>query len=103
MVPSFRERFYGALTKRADALFELTDAILVANRIHSPVHLCLEAMHRRWWGSLYAALSKGRINDRVLHDLLVSCVPGTNSTPVYAVDISPWLALPAGALARNPP
>ena len=37
----FCERFHGSLCRRADALFELTDAILSAGSVPSPPHLSL--------------------------------------------------------------
>jgi hypothetical protein len=86
----FRDRFYAGLGRRADALFELCDAILTAGRVPSPPHLSLVSVHRRGWGSLYAALSKGRIDSEALRDLLASYDLGTRGTPVYAVDVSPW-------------
>ena len=55
----FRNRFYACLGRRADALFELCDAILTAGKVPSPLHLSLVSVHRRGWGSLYAALRKG--------------------------------------------
>ena len=57
---TFRESLYRCFGRRADALFELTDAILTAGVVPSPVHLSLETVHRRGWGSLYAALNRGR-------------------------------------------
>jgi hypothetical protein len=56
------------------------------------VHLSLEAVHRRGWGSLYAALNRGRIDAEALRDLL-ACYPlpaESATTPVYAVDVSVW-------------
>ena len=47
-------------------------------------------MHRRGWGSLYAVLSKGRIDSEALRDLLASYDLDAMGTPVYAVDVSPW-------------
>ena len=69
---AFRRSFYGCLHRRADALFELADAILAADgAAPSPVHLSLQASHRRGWGSLYyAALNRGRIDDEALRKLL---------------------------------
>lgn len=58
----FRERFYGCLRQRADALFELTDSLLTAGTVSSPVQLSLELVHRRGWGILYAALDRGCID-----------------------------------------
>ncbi len=87
---AFRDRLYASLGRRADALFELSDAILTAGTVPSPPHLTLAPIHRRGWGSLYAALSKGGIDSEGLRDLLASYDSGEKSTPVYAVDISPW-------------
>ncbi len=70
---AFRRSFYECLHRRAEALFELADAILTANgALPSPAHLSLQASHRRGWGSLYAALDRGRIDDPALRKLL-SC------------------------------
>lgn len=54
MVEAFRQEFYGCLDRRADALFELTDAILDAGAVPSPAHLSLSAVHRR--GNRYVLL-----------------------------------------------
>ncbi len=67
---ALRERFYGCLRQRADTLFELTDSLLTAGTVSTPVHLSLETVHRRGWGSLYAALDRGRIDAEALRDLL---------------------------------
>jgi hypothetical protein len=58
---AFRNSFHQCLVRRADALFELTDALLTSGAVPSPVHLSLAPAHRRGWGSLYAALRRGRI------------------------------------------
>jgi hypothetical protein len=88
---SFRRSLYGCLHPRGDALFELTDAILAADSaVPSPVHLSLEASHRRGWGSLYAALFRGRIDAEALRGLLARHPLAASETPVYAVDVSVW-------------
>src|SRR5215216_4302189 len=88
---SFRHSFYECLRPRGDALFELTDAILSADgALPSPVHLSLEASHRRGWGSLYAALFRGRIDAEALRELLARHPLAGSRTPVYAVDVSVW-------------
>ena len=88
---TFRRSFYECLHRRADALFELTDALLTADTVPSPVHLSLEAPHRRGWGSLYAALWRGRIDAEALRDLLARHpLAASETTPVYAVDVSVW-------------
>ena len=92
---AFRSSLYDCLRRRADALFELTDALLTAEAVPSPVHLSLQPSHRRGWGSLYDALSRGRIDARALRRLLARhpLAKGTcagSETPVYAVDVSVW-------------
>jgi DDE superfamily endonuclease len=90
---SFRNSFYECLHRRGDALFELTDAILSADAaVPSPVHLSLQASHRRGWGSLYAALDRGQIDAQALRKLLARhpLSGSAATTPVYAVDTSVW-------------
>ncbi len=90
---AFRDSFHRCLDRRADALFELTDAILTAGSFPSPPHLSLAAVHRRGWGSLYAALSMGRMDEGDLRGLLSRHrLEGGNPSdpPIYAVDVSVW-------------
>ena len=79
---------------RADTLFELTDAILIASSVPSLPHLSVVPIHRRGWGSIYAALSKGRIDQDLLGELLDGHSPEDNATRgkprVYAVDLTAW-------------
>jgi hypothetical protein len=91
---AFRDSLYSCFDHRADALFELADAILTAGEaVPSPVHLSLQPYHRRGWGSLYAALDRGRIDTAALRRLLthhpLAAAEG-EATPVYAVDVSVW-------------
>ena len=59
---AFRGAFYDCLTLRADALFELTDAVLCAEGpVSTLVGLTLTAEHRRGHGALYDGLGSGRI------------------------------------------
>ena len=88
---SFRRSLYDCFHRRGDALFELTDAILSAHSaVPSPVHLSLQAAHRRGWGSLYAALWRGRIDAEALRKLLIRHPLAGSETPIYAVDASVW-------------
>jgi DDE superfamily endonuclease len=48
----------------------LADALLCAPAIPSLADLSLESVHRRGWGSAYAALARGRIDAEQLRDLL---------------------------------
>ncbi|MFF0630646.1 NF041680 family putative transposase [Streptomyces sp. NPDC004296] len=59
----FRCEFYSCLTRRADALFELVDAVLCADGpVRSLVELSLVGEHRRGHGGLYDALAAGRMD-----------------------------------------
>ena len=86
---TFRRELYRCFDRRADALFELTDALLTADPIASPAYLSVEPVHRRGWGSLYAALARGRIDYAGLHALL-GRHPLPDGPPLYAVDVSVW-------------
>jgi hypothetical protein len=90
---TFRDSLYRCFDRRADALFELTDALLTAGSVPSPPHLSLAAVHRRGWGSLYAAIGMGRIDTGRLGGLL-SRYPledrDSSDPPIYAVDVSVW-------------
>ena len=93
LLRSFRGSLYRCFDRRADALFDLTDALLTAGTVPSPVHLSLAPAHRRGWGSLYAALSKGRIDTNELRELLAHqpmAHDDQDRPPVYAVDVSSW-------------
>ena len=86
---AFRAELHACCTRRADALFDLADALLCAPAVPSVAHLSLEPAHRRGWGSVYAALARGRIDTERLRDLLVSTLP--NADPlVFAVDVTTW-------------
>src|SRR5215208_2556639 len=88
---SFRRSLYECLHRRGDALFELADAILAADgAVPSPAHLSLQVPHRRGWGSLYAALNRGRIDAESLRRLLARHPLAESQTPIYAVDVSVW-------------
>jgi hypothetical protein len=94
----FRHEFYASLTARADALFELTDAVLCADGpVTSLVELTLVAEHRRGHGAMYDALNHGRIEPERLRRTLASLpLPtardsGGDGRIVLAVDVSPWL------------
>jgi hypothetical protein len=92
-IHAFRRSLYECFNRRGDALFELTDAMPTADgAAPSPVHLSLQASHRRGWGSLYAALDRGRIDDEALRKLLARhpLAGAQGEMPVYAVDASVW-------------
>jgi hypothetical protein len=91
---AFRRQFYRCLMRRADALFELTDAVLCADGpVSSLVGLSLAPEHRRGHGALYDALACGKIAvDRLRR--AVDAVPlprDGQGRIVLAVDVSAWL------------
>ena len=90
---SFRREFYACLTVRADALFELTDAVLCADGpVTSLVALTLTAEHRRGHGAMYDALNAGWVEPARLRRSLASLpLPTVGGRLVLAVDVSPWL------------
>ena len=58
----FRQVFYGCLSARADALFELTDAVLCSGGpVTSLPELSLCGVHRRGHGGMYDGLACGRV------------------------------------------
>jgi DDE superfamily endonuclease len=86
---AFRDELHACFTRRADALFELGDALLCAQAVPSLPHLSLEPVHRRGWASIYAALTSGRIDTERLRELLVRFLPDADPL-VFAVDVTTW-------------
>src|SRR3954447_15534909 len=90
----FRREFYWSCTARADALFELTDAVLCADGpVRSLVELTLVAEHRRGHGAMYDALAHGVVEpERLRRALAGLALPrAADGRIVLAVDVSPWL------------
>src|SRR4051812_33513014 len=91
---AFRGELYRCLERRADELFELTDALLCADGpVSTLVGLCLAPEHRRGHGALYDAVNVGRVDVERLGRVL-ACLPLTRmfgGRIVLAVDATPWL------------
>src|SRR5688500_3277002 len=85
----FRGALYGCLGRRGDALFELVDALLAAEAMPSLPHLSLPPVHRRGWGSVYAALAVGEVDADRLAKVLAGHMHQV-AHPVFAVDASTW-------------
>jgi len=82
---TLRNSLYECFDRRADALLELTDALLSSGPTPSPVHLSLQPLHRWGWGSLYAAMKLGRIAASALRMLLPRHpLTGEESATAYA-------------------
>lgn len=90
----FRLEFYRCLTGRADALFELTDALLCTDApVKTLVGLTLAPEHQRGYGAMYDGLNQGRIEVQQLRTA-VAGLPLARSSEgrlMLAVDVSPWL------------
>lgn len=84
----FRSARSAAMNRRADALFEATDALLASAPMAALPHLSLVPLHRRGWGSVYAGLAHGRINVDALRDALAALPWG--GAAISAVDVSVW-------------
>ncbi|WP_406484344.1 NF041680 family putative transposase [Streptomyces microflavus] len=90
----FRVEFYDCLYARADALFELTDAVLCTDGpVKTLVELSLTAEHRRGHGSMYAGLDRGWLEPARLRRSLAGLpLPrAADGRIVLAVDVSHWL------------
>jgi hypothetical protein len=85
----FREEAFSCLGRRRDALFELVDGLLAAESMPSLPHLSLQPVHRRGWGSVYAALALGEVDGARIAQMLAAQAPRV-AHPVFAVDASTW-------------
>ncbi|MFY1623640.1 NF041680 family putative transposase [Micromonospora sp. WMMD735] len=91
---TFRTELHRCLRARADALFELADAVLCADGpVRSLPALSLVAEHRRGHGALYDALGAGRIDVQRLRTVVASMpIPrAADGRIVLAVDVTCWL------------
>ena len=89
----FRDDFYSCLGARADAQFELTEALLCADGpVRSLVDLSLAPEHRRGHGALYDGLNHGSIEvARLRRGVAGVALPRVGDRIVLAADVSPWL------------
>src|SRR5438132_7749984 len=86
---AFRTGVYQRLGARRDALFEALDAATTVGPVPSLPYLSLAALHRRGWGSLYAALAAGSLEVPALR-ALVGAHPLDDGQPIYALETSVW-------------
>jgi len=88
----FRQQLYGCFGARADALFELGDAVLCAGGpVTSLVELCQAKRFRRGHGALYDALACGRLDAAAVGRLLAGSWEPADEGPLkIAVDVSAW-------------
>ena len=86
----FRLVVHASFTLRADALFELIDALLLSPAAQSPVALSLSAAFRRKFPSVFDALRHGRLDRAAARQVLQEAEPAEALTvggyAVYALD-----------------
>jgi len=99
----FRDGFYSCLGARADAQFELTEALLCADGpVRSLVDLSLAPEHRRGHGALYDGLNHGSIEvARLRRGVAGLPLPRVGDRIVLAADVSPWLRPDAETSAQR--
>jgi len=88
----FRTEFHSCFTRRGDALFELTDAMLCARGpVRSAAELSVEPEFRRGHGALYDALAAGKISHDRLRRLLLGAArsPRAGQPWMFAIDTTP--------------
>jgi hypothetical protein len=94
LLAGFRRELYRCFTARADALFELADAVLCADGpVKTLVGLSLAPEHQRGRGALYDAVNCGRVEIARLRRALAGLpLPAWPDGRIrLAVDVSPWL------------
>jgi hypothetical protein len=94
VLAGFRADVYWSFTRRADALFELCDAVLCApGRVSDLARLSLPPEFRRGHGALYDALNCGHAGFARLRRALAGLpLPAWGDGRIrLAVDVSPWL------------
>lgn len=87
-----RADIYGCFTRRADALFELCDAMACApGPVACPVELSLEPEFRRGHAMVYESLAHGRVDAGRLRRVLVErLAPAREGEPLmFGVDVTP--------------
>ncbi len=90
----FRRELYRCFTARADALFDVAEAVLCADGpVKTLAGLSLAPEHQRGHGALYDALNHGRISvARLRRSLAGLPLPrAADGRLMLAVDVSSWL------------
>lgn len=89
----FRQKLLRVFPRRADALFELVDALLLSLDPRSPVELSASPAFRRRFSMVYDALRKGDVDEDQARQLLADVEPTEAITiggyAIYAGDSTP--------------
>ena len=98
---TFRQTVYeSGLGKARDALFELSDAVLLTPRAQSFAEFSLQPCFRRGWPMLYETLQDGVLYRATLLDLYTAQIPRT-ARPLLAGDHTAWSRLHARTLRER--
>ena len=93
LIQQFRKAGYQSIQKRADAFFDLLDALTVAGHVNSPVALSEETPFRRKFSSIFDTLHKAEIDFDPLLQTLYQQQPSDSEQiagyEVYALDTTP--------------
>ena len=92
-IQQFRNAVYQSILKRADAFFDLLDALTVAGHVNSPVALSEESPFRRKFSSIFDTLHEAEFDfDQLLQGLYEYQPPNSEQVAgyeVYALDTTP--------------
>jgi hypothetical protein len=93
LLQQFRQRLLKVFKRRADALFELVDALLLVTDPRSPVELSTSPAFRRRFSMVYDALHDGQVDEATARAVLAEAEPADAVTlagyAIYAVDSTP--------------
>ena len=91
LLSQFREILYQNLDNRADAIFELLDALSSNQDARSPVELSLSPLFRRRYPSVYAAIGDFHLEPEVYRQLLGMIAPEPKDRPfwLFSTDATP--------------
>lgn len=73
---AFRRAAYACFSRAADALMNVTDALLTETRAQSVAELSLSPFFERQWSSLYEAFQDAQIDREALQQLFAQYAPG---------------------------
>ena len=85
-IQQFRNAVYQSVLKRADAFFNLLDALTVAGHVNSPVALSEEAPYERKFSSIFDTLLHGEIDFDLLLQALFKVPPVIQASEKIVVD-----------------
>src|SRR5256885_13148451 len=90
-----RQQMYDCFERSADALFNLSDALVSESQARSLPELSLSVFFQRRWPSVYAALQDGRINVERLREVFVEALLENKPTtePI-------WLGIDSSSIQR---